>query len=168
MVHENQNLFQSTTSKCFQFYKLLLQKKRRIQGQLLFKNYLHMICKNKHRPTAQYLKKLYHYHVAGLAWLLQEYLFLVKKQQGNTENSVEIELFVTSSITHSLIQFCLFKLKIIADQHFFTLLNFICINMCILYMYLFALNEKKATILYEDVKVVCKIICSLVKQNIVC
>ena len=33
---------------------------------------------------------------------------------------------------------------------------------------LFALNLKRPTMLYEDVKVVCKVIWSLVNQNVVC
>ena len=40
----------------------------------------------------------------------------------------------------------------------------------LIYMYvyiLFALNEKWSTMLYEDVKVICKVMCSLVKQNVV-
>ena len=36
--------------------------------------------------------------------------------------------------------------------------------MCVL----FALNLKRPTMLYEDVKAICKVICSLVKQNVVC
>ena len=35
-------------------------------------------------------------------------------------------------------------------------------------MLLFALNEKRPTMLYEDAKVVCKVRFSLVKQNVVC
>ena len=45
---------------------------------------------------------------------------------------------------------------------------FICIYKCV--SILFALNLKKPTLLYEDVKVIiCKAMCiSLVKQNVVC
>ena len=32
-------------------------------------------------------------------------------------------------------------------------------------MYTFALNSKRPTMLYEDVKVICKVMCSLDKQN---
>ena len=40
-----------------------------------------------------------HHHIARLAWLIQEYLFLVKKvTRTNTENSAEVGLFVTSLI----------------------------------------------------------------------
>ena len=49
-----------------------------------------------------------------------------------------------------------------------TLINFTHINMCV-YMYiciLFALNLKRPTMLYEDVEVNCKVICSLVKQMV--
>ena len=36
-------------------------------------------------------------------------------------------------------------------------------------MYTFCLKLKKANaMLYEDVKVACKVICSLVKQNVAC
>ena len=38
-------------------------------------------------------------------------------------------------------------------------------------MYTFCLKFKKAknvSYIYEDVKVVCKVMCSLVKQNVVC
>ena len=40
--------------------------------------------------------------------------------------------------------------------------------MCILYIrcILFALNLKRPTMLYEDVEVNCKVICSLVKQMV--
>ena len=39
-----------------------------------------------------------HYHIARLAWLIQEYLFLVKVIRTNTKKSVEVGLFVTSLI----------------------------------------------------------------------
>ena len=42
---------------------------------------IYMTCKNKHRSTTgleEILLNL-HYHIARLAWLIQEYLFLVKK-----------------------------------------------------------------------------------------
>ena len=35
-------------------------------------------------------------------------------------------------------------------------------------MYTFCLQLKRPTMLYEDVKVICKVMCSLVKQNVVC
>ena len=60
-----------------------------------------MTCKNKHRSTAVLEEILLdlHHHIARLAWLIQEYLFLVKKvTRTNTENSVEVGLFVTSLI----------------------------------------------------------------------
>ena len=42
--------------------------------------------------------------------------------------------------------------------------------MCIytLVYILFALNSKWSAMLYEDVKSICKVMCSLVKQNVVC
>ena len=60
-----------------------------------------MTCKNKHRPTTvlEEISLDLHHHIARLAWLIQEYLFLVKKvTRTNTENSVEVGLFVTSLI----------------------------------------------------------------------
>ena len=40
-----------------------------------------------------------HHHIARLAWLIQEYLFLVKKViRTNTEHSVELGLFAPSLI----------------------------------------------------------------------
>ena len=60
-----------------------------------------MTCKNKHRSTTVLEEILLdlHHHIARLAWLIQEYLFLVKKvTRTNTENSVEVGLFVTSLI----------------------------------------------------------------------
>ena len=39
-----------------------------------------------------------HYHIARLAWLIQEYLFLAKAIRTNTKNSAEVGLFVTSLI----------------------------------------------------------------------
>ena len=42
---------------------------------------IYMTCKSKHRSTTaleEILLELRH-HIAGLAWLIQEYLFLVKK-----------------------------------------------------------------------------------------
>ena len=62
-----------------------------------------MTCKNKHRSTTVLEEILLdlHHHIARLAWLIQEYLFLVKKvTRTNTENSVEVGLFVPS-LTHS-------------------------------------------------------------------
>ena len=59
---------------------------------------------NKHRSTTVLEEILLdpHHHIARLAWLIQEYLFLVKKViRTNTENSVEVGLFVPSiSFTH--------------------------------------------------------------------
>ena len=60
-----------------------------------------MACKNKHRSTTVLEEILLdlHHHIARLAWLIQEYLFLVKKvTRTNTENSVEVGLFVLSLI----------------------------------------------------------------------
>ena len=60
-----------------------------------------MACKNKHRSTTVLEEILLdlHHHIARLAWLIQEYLFLVKKvTRTNTENSIEVGLFVTSLI----------------------------------------------------------------------
>ena len=37
-----------------------------------------------------------------------------------------------------------------------------------MHIYTFCFKVKKTTILYEDVKVICKVICNLVKQNFVC
>ena len=49
-----------------------------------------MACKNKHRSTTVLEEILLdlHCHIATLAWLIQKYLFLVKKViRTNTENS---------------------------------------------------------------------------------
>ena len=42
---------------------------------------IYMACKNKHRSTTVLEEILLdlHHHIARLAWLMQEYLFLVKK-----------------------------------------------------------------------------------------
>ena len=44
-----------------------------------------MTCKNKHRSTTvlEILLDLHH-HIARLAWLIQEYLLLVKNESGPT------------------------------------------------------------------------------------
>ena len=81
-----------------------------------------MTCKNKHRSTTileEILLDLYH-HIVRLAWLIQEYLFLVKKYiiRTHTENSVEVGRTLRH-ITHSQILFCLFKFRVIADQLFY-------------------------------------------------
>ena len=70
------------------------------------------------QKQTQILKKLYlHHHKTKLAWLIQEYLFLVKSNhRTNTENSVEVGLFVPS-FQFTLLVF-LFKFKVIADQLF--------------------------------------------------
>ena len=73
--------------------------------------------------------------------------------RNNTEKSVEL----VCPITHSLILFCLFKFKETADQLFYSHKFYFYQNMwCIL----FAL--KKA----HNVKVICKVMGSLVKQNV--
>ena len=55
-----------------------------------------MTCKKKHRSSkvpGEILLDLHH-DIARLAWVIQEYLFFVKKViRTNTENSVEVELF---------------------------------------------------------------------------
>ena len=98
-------------------------------------------------------------HIARLVWLIQEYLFLVKKViRTNTENSVEVGLFVPSiSFTH-LVLF----IQIQSNSW----PSYMKISKCVyIHMYTFCLKLK---ILYEDVKVICKVMCSLVKQNVVC
>ena len=105
-----------------------------------------MICKNKRRSTTvpeEISLELYH-HMARLTWLIQEYQCLVKKViRTNTENLVEVGLFVTS-----LIHFVLFiqiqKNNFIIS--FFTLINFIYIIMCVYihHMYTFCLKLNKA------------------------
>ena len=65
-----------------------------------------MTCKNKCRSTTVRKEVLLdlHHHVARLAWLIQEFLFLVKKQSGPTlkiRTNTEVGLFVPSLI-HSL------------------------------------------------------------------
>ena len=62
-----------------------------------------MTCKSKH-STVNYSSEeisleLSHHIIARLAWLIQQYVFLVKKiLRTNTENSVDGGLFVTSLI----------------------------------------------------------------------
>ena len=60
-----------------------------------------MTRKNKHRSTTVLEEILVdlHHHIARLTWLIQEYLYLIKKViRTNTENLVEVGLFVTSLI----------------------------------------------------------------------
>ena len=47
-----------------------------------------MACKNKHRSTTVLEEILLdiHHHIARLAWLIQEYLFLVKNESRPTLN----------------------------------------------------------------------------------
>ena len=77
----------------------------------------------------------------------------------NAENSVEVGLFVTSLIHSFIVLFI--QIQVIADQLFYSykfyLYQYEHIYICIL----FALNQKSPTMLYEDVKVVCKVIYSL-------
>ena len=57
----------------------------------------------------------------------------------NTENSVEV--LTVFQITDSLIWFCLFKFKVIADQPFYSHKFYLYQNVYIyIYMYTFALN----------------------------
>ena len=57
-----------------------------------------MTCNNKHRSSTVLGKILLdlHHHIARLAWLIQEYLFLVKNESGPDE----VGLFV-KSLSHS-------------------------------------------------------------------
>ena len=58
-----------------------------------------MTCKNKLRSSTVLEYNFFdlHHYIARLDWLIQEYLFLVKKYiiRTNTENSVEVELSLT-------------------------------------------------------------------------
>ena len=59
---------------------------------------------NKHWSTKvlEEISLIFYHHIARLSWLIQEYIFLVKKViRTNTKNSVEVGLFVPS-IIHSL------------------------------------------------------------------
>ena len=90
-----------------------------------------MTCKNKHRSTTvleEILLYLYQHIYSQIRMANPRiYIFSKKVIRTNTENSVEVCL---CHIIHSLIQFCLLKFKVVADQ-FFTLINFIYINMFI-------------------------------------
>ena len=59
-----------------------------------------MKCKNKQRSTTVLQEILLdlHHHLARLAWLIQKYIFSKKVIMSNTENSVQVGLFVTSLI----------------------------------------------------------------------
>ena len=107
----------------------------------MFKNHLHDMQKQAQMNYAvpeEILLDLHH-HIARLSWLVQEYLFLVKSNQDQQS-----------------------KFKVIADQLFYSykiyLYQYVHICICIL----FALNQKRPTMLHEDVKRICKVICSLV------
>ena len=89
------------------------------------------------------------------------YTFRKNLIRTNTKNSVEVRHF-----TNSLMYFCLFIFKVTADQ-LFKYKVYLYQNVYIYICIIFALNSKGPTMSYEDVKVVCKVMCSLVKQNVV-
>ena len=122
-----------------------------------------MTCKNKCRSTTVLEEILLdlHHTLARLAWLIQEYLFFSKKViRADTENSVGVGLFIASLI-HS---FSFFLFKVIADQLFYSCKFYLYQDV---YAYVYFL-KKRRTMLYEDFKVICKVMCSLVKQKVVC
>ena len=93
-------------------------------------------------------------------------IFSKKVIRTNTGNSVEVGLFVTP-LSHLFS--CLFKFNVIADQLSYSYKFYLYQNVYIFICKLFDLNKKKLIMLYEDVKVIiCKAMCSLVKQNVVC
>ena len=55
--------------------------KEEFRGSCCSRQNHYMTCKNKHRSTTLLEEILLdlHYHIAKLAWLIQEYLLLVKK-----------------------------------------------------------------------------------------
>ena len=73
-------------------------------------------------------------------------------------------VFLAQSCIH-IIQFmvfcCLRQYEVCGTMD----LIFDCVH---IHMYTFCLKFKRSTVLYEDVKVICEVMCSLVKQNFVC
>ena len=82
------------------FFFIITTVAKKNSGVFVFQDrIIYMTCKNKRRSTTIVEEILldFHHHVATLAWLIQEYLFLVEKvTRTNTENSLEVAgLFVT-------------------------------------------------------------------------
>ena len=119
-----------------------------------------MTCKNKHKSTTAIEKILLdcHHHVARLAWLIQEYPFLVKKVIRNKHWNFSRGRTLCH-ITHSLIQFCLFKFEVTADHLFYSYKFYLYQNVYIyiyIYMniythiYTFCLNSWQDSLLHHS------------------
>ena len=79
------------------FFYYYYSSKEKFKSSCCSRQNHYMTCKNKHRSTTVLEKILLdlHHHIARLAWLIQKYIFLVKKViRTNTENSEEVGLFV--------------------------------------------------------------------------
>ena len=119
------------------FVLLLLKQQRRIQGQLTESS--HDIQKQAQYSiyySTTVLEEILlelHHHIAKSAWLTQKYL-RKKVIKTITENSVEVGLFATS--VTQLIQFCLFRFKVIADQLFYSYKFYLYQNVYI-YIYIY-------------------------------
>ena len=68
------------------FFIITKVAKEELRGRCCSRQNYYTNCKKNHRSTSvlqEILLDLYH-HKARLAWLLQEYLFLVKRESGPT------------------------------------------------------------------------------------